>query len=638
MAVRIYTITTCPYCEKTVEFLASHGVEFEIVNLDELSDKPQAEAIAEAYRLTGQRSFPVVNVNGTGVVGYDVKRLTKLLSLPTGEQPLNPYLPKPIKDEETITKIKEWAEKMGYVLTPDKDLLNILLAGLSKNEKRYGYRSCPCRVATGDYDKDCDIICPCAYREADIAVYGRCYCGLYVSEEFIKKGDRSVHIPEARDMTTSETSAGAASQSGQEPDCDARDANNVPAPAASIEETIDIFAYLSGKDERDLLRDDFNRLAQILGIPSIFWHGETAEGSRQMSDHGNISLKFLQGMYEHIFMLWTSPSDIKEIYEEALDIFSGHLKDRPNELYKLKIIVGDLALYLPSKEVKGQRLSDGTIITSVYDSNTHVRKYSLLPADRNKAARLSDDIIRLETCYNLLLSQRQKYLLLADKLGRIEEGIATTMGIIHLNIATAEGHRLKEWLHFLSTNFTEVAGVTEELKRHAADTEARRSLLKTIIEKWGEEPAVQGGINISTPLWTYTSAIGDDYGRLISRIDGLKRELGDVINILRTRVDIIQQEQSLAIQKSMHETAQAQLKMQRAVESLEIFIGTYYMTELSRSGFNAVETQGIHLPYKPEVLAAALIPVFFVFAVFISGKLNNFFKAAVKRFREKKDG
>lgn len=631
-AIKIYTITTCPYCEKTKEFLISHGIEFETVNLDELSGKAQAEAIARAYRLSKQRSFPVTDINGTGVVGLDVGRFSKLLAIPHGEPLHNTATMKNPADDRAIEGARAWAAKMGYLLSPDEEMLKALLSGLLKNEHRYGYRSCPCRVATGDYDRDCDIICPCAYREGDIALYGRCYCGLYVTEEFIKSGAKLTHIPEAREPVP----AADEKESGREPweplACE------LPGtiPDYNAKQTIKAFAYFSGKDERESSKDEFILLARALEIDGILWHGEAAEGSRKMSDGGTISLRFMQGIYEHIFILSLSPGGVKGIYDKVLDNYISHMKGKRNEMFMLDIFAGGITVDPPSTDFKGQRLRDGTIITSDYEALTHVREYRIVTADTNNTHQVIDDIIRLESCYNLLLSQRQKYLLLADKLERLEEGISVTMGIINFNISKASGETLKEWLYFLSTNFGEVAGVAEELKKHAADTEGRRSLLHSILDKWGEEALTEDGKTISAPLWSYTKGIGDDYGRLIQRIEGLKREMGDVINILRTRVDIIQQEQSLEIQKSMHETSRTQLKMQRAVESLEVLIVTYYMTDLSKLAFRAIETSGRHLLYSPEVMAAYLIPVFFIFAIFISGKIGHFFETVIKRFKKRK--
>ena len=55
----------------------------------------------------------------------------------------------------------------GYRLNPDPEFLQALIEGLCVNEERYGYPSCPCRIATGIFAIDRDIICPCDYRDPD---------------------------------------------------------------------------------------------------------------------------------------------------------------------------------------------------------------------------------------------------------------------------------------------------------------------------------------------------------------------------------------------------------------------------------------------------------------------------------------
>jgi ferredoxin-thioredoxin reductase catalytic subunit len=73
-----------------------------------------------------------------------------------------------------------------------------LMEALIKNKERYGYMVCPCRLASGERAKDADIICPCAYREADVAEYGSCYCNLYVSEEWNAGRIEHRYVPERR--------------------------------------------------------------------------------------------------------------------------------------------------------------------------------------------------------------------------------------------------------------------------------------------------------------------------------------------------------------------------------------------------------------------------------------------------------
>lgn len=73
---------------------------------------------------------------------------------------------------DTLRKIQE---PKGYFLNRERKKVFDLLDGLLINRERYGYMSCPCRLASGNRDWDRDIICPCVYREEDLREYGRCY-------------------------------------------------------------------------------------------------------------------------------------------------------------------------------------------------------------------------------------------------------------------------------------------------------------------------------------------------------------------------------------------------------------------------------------------------------------------------------
>jgi ferredoxin-thioredoxin reductase catalytic subunit len=94
--------------------------------------------------------------------------------------------------------MKKEAIAGGYNLNPDIDITKDLVKGLLTNQKRYGYGNCPCRLASGQLEDDQDIVCPCDYRDADIAEFDACYWGLYVSETVVS-GKKSVGpIPERR--------------------------------------------------------------------------------------------------------------------------------------------------------------------------------------------------------------------------------------------------------------------------------------------------------------------------------------------------------------------------------------------------------------------------------------------------------
>jgi ferredoxin-thioredoxin reductase catalytic subunit len=100
--------------------------------------------------------------------------------------------------EQLYEMLRKMQEPKGYFFSRDKEWVLDILRGLLTNKERYGYMSCPCRLASGDREKDKDIICPCVYRAPDVEEYGSCYCNLYVSKEWNEDKIPHVYVPERR--------------------------------------------------------------------------------------------------------------------------------------------------------------------------------------------------------------------------------------------------------------------------------------------------------------------------------------------------------------------------------------------------------------------------------------------------------
>jgi ferredoxin-thioredoxin reductase catalytic chain len=96
---------------------------------------------------------------------------------------------------EMLRKIQE---PKGYFFNRDRERVLDILRDLLINKERYGYMSCPCRLASGDRERDKDIVCPCAYRSADVNEYGSCYCNLYVSQKGNEDRTPHAYVPERR--------------------------------------------------------------------------------------------------------------------------------------------------------------------------------------------------------------------------------------------------------------------------------------------------------------------------------------------------------------------------------------------------------------------------------------------------------
>jgi len=100
--------------------------------------------------------------------------------------------------EQLYEMLKKAQEPKGYYFSDDTERVSDLMQALLVNRERYGYMVCPCRLSTGNREKDRDIICPCVYRTEDVAEYGSCYCNLYVSREWNEGKIPREYVPERR--------------------------------------------------------------------------------------------------------------------------------------------------------------------------------------------------------------------------------------------------------------------------------------------------------------------------------------------------------------------------------------------------------------------------------------------------------
>ncbi len=76
MTVKVYSTPTCPWCKKVKAFLKENNVKF--TDVDVSSDE---KASAEMIKKSGQMGVPVIDVNGTILVGFDEAKLKEALKI-----------------------------------------------------------------------------------------------------------------------------------------------------------------------------------------------------------------------------------------------------------------------------------------------------------------------------------------------------------------------------------------------------------------------------------------------------------------------------------------------------------------------------------------------------------------------------
>lgn len=75
MAVSVYSTPTCTYCTQIKQYFRDRQVKF--VDYDVSRDQRKGEEMVHKSRQTG---VPVVDFNGTIIVGFDRNRLDRLIT------------------------------------------------------------------------------------------------------------------------------------------------------------------------------------------------------------------------------------------------------------------------------------------------------------------------------------------------------------------------------------------------------------------------------------------------------------------------------------------------------------------------------------------------------------------------------
>lgn len=77
--IKVYAITTCPYCKKALKLFRDNGIDADVIFIDELDLEKREMVMREVYSYAGMYAVPVVVYGDTVIVGYDREKLEKLV-------------------------------------------------------------------------------------------------------------------------------------------------------------------------------------------------------------------------------------------------------------------------------------------------------------------------------------------------------------------------------------------------------------------------------------------------------------------------------------------------------------------------------------------------------------------------------
>ena len=71
---KIYTTATCPWCQKTKQWLKQNKIKYREKNVAK-----NQQAREEMVKKSGQQGVPVLDINGIIIVGFDPEMIKKAL-------------------------------------------------------------------------------------------------------------------------------------------------------------------------------------------------------------------------------------------------------------------------------------------------------------------------------------------------------------------------------------------------------------------------------------------------------------------------------------------------------------------------------------------------------------------------------
>jgi len=80
--VKIYALSTCPWCKKTKTFLNNLGIDYYFVDVDLLEGKERDDTMTIVRKWNPSSSFPTIVINDSRcIIGYREDEIREALNL-----------------------------------------------------------------------------------------------------------------------------------------------------------------------------------------------------------------------------------------------------------------------------------------------------------------------------------------------------------------------------------------------------------------------------------------------------------------------------------------------------------------------------------------------------------------------------
>ena len=553
--------------------LEYNNIKFELINIEDIKESDLNVEFKVLNNIGNIKNiaFPSIVLDNDIVVGYNIEKLEKLLNRKLLKPPVaeksSVDMPKDDADKNELMEyyntIKLFSEYNGYYLNPDKDyVFNVLNAQLKHQEN--GIKYCPCKLG--------NVPCPCAGVEQEIKTYGHCFCGLYVSKEYIKnwkKMDTPLMLSNRNIKKYNEIP------------------NNIDSHFLKIHILFNGMIDESPNKSSDLIIE------------------ELLDKSYRLKNSGygiknDILIKFKEDEAHKNLQLWYN--DFDDYYNnknKVGDIFSD---------YEF-----DIAINTPIKIPDGKKIKfEGLTITTNYKNTQYRRRYLIEGNNLNNSNIINgiDCIIVLEVVEQMNETMNNLYMEYSKKIELLQQDINQLVMDVNIN----KEHSFEEYLSMLSISVKNISNLQEGLTK-------KYSLFEYYMAKRLGNQKFKSFLDSAGYTVDYEELL-NDFTHLLNELSIMKNTINELIGILETNVNISQNNKTINLQNEIHKTAKTQLNMHRAVEGLYTIFAAFYFTELALIIFEGLNHAGV-VKYNAYVLASFFVPVAMFLGIVVSKKLKN---------------
>ena len=414
--------------------------------------------------------------------------------------------------------------------------------------------------------------------------------------------------------------------------------HHIPLERVKLPLRIQAESFLSNPVQWGEIFDSFERFCREKGF-TINISSKCQALAEKEEKNGLVQFIFMEEKSDHfIIQIWTMPGQGQSTFQATaadylLDV-APHFPATPI-CSTLVIIESEYDSIEPSSYFEGQNVCASSILEgqamlwTTYQKDAEGRELFLVAPTNPQgekvleetAHRTADSIIHMETLLNLVTLPKDRFRSIVEEIRRLESDLGGNISEISENLGTTDLDRIREWLKNLSVDFATLNGFKQQLEQHSANMTMYQDEVERL-RTWWKESQLDDEPSLSMVVETNITRFSRDYNWLYRRMSDLSDRVDNMVGILRTRIDILNQRQLLTTEKEIHAALDAQLKTHHKLQGLYSIFCAFYFTEISYVVCEALHEKGI-IEESAAAATAPLIPLFIILGLVFSGTLRR---------------